>query len=381
MQPQMLLGSCICIVAALTCNNMQMKFLSEKVATSSLFFMNRDYWIEYINLNIQDEEKRLIYYELLNRLIENSLPILLKFENFEFLFKIKKEILALIYKDSRKFYRTFTIPKRNGSLRFIQSPLPLLQYIQRYILDGILSKIITHNNAFGFVKHKSIVDNVKPHLNSHTLLKLDIDNFFPSIKIKRVISIFQRLGYSNRISFLLAKFCCYDDSLPQGAPTSPYLSNIIAKRLDSRLYNLAKEHHLKYSRYADDMTFSGNHISKNFIDFAYKILIDEGFTPNYTKSKLIVGRGRKIITGLSISNKKITIPRNKKRELRSKAYSVLSSDAKYKINYAAIDDPIFVERLIGQFSFWNFVEPDNLYAVNTLKLLKEYSSQLDNLIE
>ena len=88
MQPQMLLGSCICIVAALTCNNMQMKFLSEKVATSSLFFMNRDYWIEYINLNIQDEEKRLIYYELLNRLIENSLPILLKFENFEFLFKI-----------------------------------------------------------------------------------------------------------------------------------------------------------------------------------------------------------------------------------------------------------------------------------------------------
>lgn len=342
--------------------------------------MNKDYWIEYINSKIHDEKKRLIYYEILNKLIENSLPIILKFENFEFIFKIKRDILALIYKDSTKFYRTFNIPKRNGSSRLIQAPLPVLQYVQRYILDEILSNIIIHKNAFGFVKQKSIVDNVKPHLNSHSILKLDIDNFFPSIKLNRVISIFQNLGYSNRISFLFAKFCCYDNSLPQGAPTSPFISNIIAKRLDNRLYNLAKEHYLEYSRYADDMTFSGKYISKNFIEYAYKIIIDEGFIPNYKKSKLIIGKGKKIITGLSISNQKITIPRNKKRELRGKAYYVLSSSISDKMNNVSIRDPIHVERLIGQFSFWDFVEPGNLYVVKTLELLKHYSSELDHIL-
>lgn len=358
-----------------------MKFLTLKVATGSIIFMDREYWIEYISSNIQEEEKRLIYSEILNNLSEKSLPILLNFENFELFFKIKKEILALIYKDSTSFYRTFSIPKRNGSMRIIQSPLPVLQYIQRFILDEILSKVFINNNAFGFVKHKSIVDNVKPHLNSHSLLKLDIENFFPSIKINRIISIFQRLGYSNRISFLLAKFCCYEDSLPQGAPTSPYLSNIVAKRLDSRLFNLAKEHYLTYSRYADDMTFSGNYISKNFIDFTYKIILDEGFTPNYKKTKQIIGEGKKIITGLSISNNKITIPRNKKRELRNKAFYILTYDLNDKINNVNINDPIFVERLIGQFSFWNYVEPNNLYVIKTLKLLKEYSNQLDKQLE
>ena len=109
------------------------------------YFYGQRYWIEYINSNIQEEEKRLIYSEILNNLSEKSLPILLNFENFELFFRIKKEILALIYKDSTSYYRTFSIPKRNGAMRIIQSPLPVLQYIQRFILDEILSMVFIND--------------------------------------------------------------------------------------------------------------------------------------------------------------------------------------------------------------------------------------------
>jgi len=277
---------------------------------------------------------------------------------------------------SEMFYREFSIPKRNGSTRNIDAPYPSLYSIQRWILDNILSKIRIHASAFGFVKKRSVVDNAKMHLGKKCLLKMDIKEFFPSINLKRVIPIFLNLNYPQNISYILAKLCCKNGYLPQGSPASPYISNIVAKRLDSRLMAVSKTYFLQYSRYADDLVFSGDYIPHKFIKIVEEILQDEGFLPNKDKTKLIVGQGKKIITGISISNGKLTIPRNMKRTLRKEAHFILLNGL--ELHSAKINDrdPIYLERLIGKFNFWKCVEPESEYVLKTLNELKKCSSSI-----
>ena len=109
------------------------------------------------------------------------------------------------------------------------------------------------------------------------------------------ISIFQKFGYSNKLSFLLASLCTLDNNLPQGAATSPTISNIIAKRIDARLYGLSKSLKLRYSRYADDIAFSGEYIPSSLNLIVSSILIEEGFKLNHKKTKLITGGDRKSV--------------------------------------------------------------------------------------
>jgi RNA-directed DNA polymerase len=131
-------------------------------------------------------------------------------------------------------------------------------------------------------------------------LKLDLKDFFPSINLNRIIFVFKSLGYPNKIAFYLASICSYNESLPQGAPTSPILSNIIAKQLDKRLISLAKKYSLKFTRYADDLTFSGKKIPAKFIEYIKNIIEDEGFVVNESKTRLYKNnrkwRFRRILT-------------------------------------------------------------------------------------
>ena len=138
---------------------------------------------------------------------------------------------------------------------------------------------------------------------------MDIKDFFPSINKKRVISVFNYFGYPHDISYALASLCCLNDSLPQGAPTSPMLSNIISKRLDKRLEALSIKLEMSYTRYVDDISFSGRRIPPVIINYIYKTIQEEGFQLNQSKTKLINRNRKKIITGISIQDgtTKITI--------------------------------------------------------------------------
>jgi hypothetical protein len=160
------------------------------------------------------------------------------------------------------------------------------------------------------------------------------------------------------------------------APTSPYISNIIAKRLDIRLKALSKKCNLAYSRYADDIAFSGDYISSKYTKYVYTIITSEGFIPNFKKTRLVIGNGKKIITGLSISNDKLTIPRKRKRELRKNAFYILLNGLEKYSKITKKYDPIFLERLIGKYTFWKFIEPDNKYVIITLNKLVKYSNEL-----
>jgi hypothetical protein len=337
--------------------------------------MNKEKIIEIIEKSIANQTTKIKYFSYIENCYTKNIPIIFNLDHFQKILGIKKEIiLSILFSD--KYYREFTIPKRNGKLRKIDAPYPVLLMIQRWILDNILSTIVLNSAATGFIKNKSIKDNAFVHIGTKCLLKMDIKDFFPSVSLNRIICIFENLGYPHKISYFLAKLCCKDNCLPQGSPTSPYISNIIAKRLDIRLKALSKKCNLVYTRYADDITFSGDYISSKYIKHVYTIITSEGFIPNFEKTRLVIGNGKKIITGLSISNDKLTIPRKKKRELRKNAFYILLNGLEKYSQITKKYDPIFLERLIGKYTFWKFIEPDNEHVIKTLNKLVKYSNKL-----
>lgn len=164
-------------------------------------------------------------------------------------------------------YVSFTIPKASGEPRTITAPRLTLRRVQRQILDELLSKLPTHTAAHGFVKKRSVVTNAKPHESSQLVVKLDLKDFFPTISYHRVRGLLCRYGFSPEVADTLAGltthravlsdgYVVWPGVLPQGAPTSPVLANLICRRLDSRLSGLAKRMGARYTRYADDLTFS-----------------------------------------------------------------------------------------------------------------------------
>ncbi|HRI49093.1 MAG TPA: reverse transcriptase family protein [Pseudomonadota bacterium] len=164
-------------------------------------------------------------------------------------------------------YVEFTIPKASGEPRRITAPRPRLKKLQRKILDELLVKCAPHEAAHGFVRGRSVVSNARPHAGAALVIKMDLRDFFPTIHFRRVAGLFQYYGYETEVAAALASLCTHRPQLPggrplwpgvlpQGAPTSPALANILCRRLDSRLGGLARRAGATYTRYADDLTFS-----------------------------------------------------------------------------------------------------------------------------
>ena len=291
-----------------------------------------------------------------------GLPPIFEFDHLALLLGRTNEYLASAVNRPSYHYRTFSIPKRLGGERLISSPYPALLECQQWINKNILYKLKTHKAAHGFVRQKSIVSNAKKHLNKKCLLKMDLLNFFPSINLRRVIAIFRSVGYPPNISFYIASLCCLEDSLPQGAATSPALSNLVAFKLDLRLNALSKQFKLVYTRYADDLTFSGRHIGLGFLSLVSSIIDDEGFSANHSKTKLIRGEGKKIVTGISVKDKTLKLPRAYKRKLRQEVHYIHKHGYIEHLRNRKIQDLKYIERLYGKVQFWLSIEPNNTFA-------------------
>lgn len=331
-------------------------------------YYDYDAWYNFISNSDADPEIINDGIDYLNTCRDNNIPFILSFNQFSYIWSLDIHVIGHIITFPEAYYRNFTIPKRNGDNRFLSSPYPSLFLIQRWILEQILNKASISKNATGFCRGRSIVDHASLHVKNDGLLKLDLQDFFPSIPLKRVISAFKYIGYPSKIATSLARFCCVDKCLPQGAPTSPALSNIITRKMDYRLEMLCKKYDFIYSRYADDLAFSGKYIPKSFIPVVENIVNNEGFVINNAKTVLVNGQGKKILTGISISDNKIKLPRENRRLLRVEANNALNND----FNKVVIDigDPIYYERLIGKFMFWLQLEPNNQYVISTLSKLK-----------
>lgn len=176
-----------------------------------------------------------------------------------------KTLVYLLYRiDPSKRYKTFSIKKKSGGERIICAPITTLKIIQRKLSQVLYLVYFPRSCVFGFCKNKGIKDNASVHIKEKFVFNVDLENFFPSIHIGRVIGLFMArpFNFSKEVAILLAQISCYDGKLPQGAPTSPVISNLICFGMDRQLKSLAKKYHCNYSRYADDLSFSSK--SKTF---------------------------------------------------------------------------------------------------------------------
>lgn len=314
-----------------------------------------------------------LYYEYrryIRELQNSNVPVIFELEHLSQLLGRKRTFLASVINDQTYFYNTFDFVKRNGDKRIINAPYPSLLQCQKWINIFILSQYKLHDAAHGFRKKYSIKSNASQHLNQKVILKLDIKDFFPSINQKRVINIFKQFGYYNNVAYFLSRLCTLEDKLPQGAATSPYISNIIGINLDCRLTGLAAKYNLVYTRYADDLTFSGNYIPHKIIDIISSIVSSEGFELNQNKTKLSLKGSRKIVTGLSVSGESLRIPKQYKRSIRKDFYYIKKYGALSHIQKRGIKNPFYLQSLQGKIDFWLFIEPENKFALDAANYLR-----------
>lgn len=322
------------------------------------------------------EERKSAYLSYAKTLFDKKLPVIFDFIHLTKLLGRQPAYLASAINSPENHYRSFEIRKRSGGKRKIISPYPALSEIQTWILENILNNIPVHNFAHGFVSNRSIITNSKLHVGQKELLKMDLKDFFPSININRIIYIYKKQGYPNIISFHLASLCCYEDHLPQGAPTSPYLSNLVAIQLDKRLALLSKKLNLRYTRYADDLTFSGEKIPAKFIEYVSDIITNEGFIVNESKTRLYKSKGKRIVTGVSVATRDLRLPREYKRKLRTELHHIFKHGLRSHITKKKIRKPNYLLSIMGKVNFWLNIEPNNQYALYAMKELKKIQNEL-----
>jgi hypothetical protein len=225
--------------------------------------------------------------------------------------------------------------------------LPKLKRAQRWILQNVVEKLLVHGAAHGFLPARSILTNAAVHTNARIVLKMDIKDFFPTVTLARVRGLFRKAGYREQIATLLALLCTEAPReivqhegkdyyiamgprcLPQGAPTSPGLTNVLCLRLDQRLSGIAKRYGWRYTRYADDLTFSlpaehqGAPKLGALMGLVQRIVEGEGFQVNAAKTRVARDGARQKITGLVVNGDGAPrVPRKLRRQLRAAIHNL-----------------------------------------------------------
>jgi RNA-directed DNA polymerase len=291
-------------------------------------------------------------------LADCGLPVILTLGHLANANSISHAVLTGIIKRRIDPYRVFSIRKRSGGKRFICVPEPGLRGLQRWVHDHILCSPAALKSlpchATAYVPGTSHIANAKRHVGATWLLKLDITRFFESISERQVYRVFRGLGYRALVAFCLTRLCTRvlpDSSdkrlqrrtkrwqpgksgiflrsrvvghLPQGAPTSPMLANLVCVALDADLQEIAIREGLTYSRYADDMTFSGEIFDRSVVarisSEVSAVIGRHGFGINTQKTTIAKNGGRKIVTGLSVGDDIVRLPRTYKDEIRQELF-------------------------------------------------------------
>jgi RNA-directed DNA polymerase len=265
-------------------------------------------------------------------------------------------------------YVDFEVPKARGGVRRISAPRKPLRRMQRQLLDELLAKLPVHEAAHGFVPGRSTVTNAEPHVGAALVVKLDLLNFFPSIHYQRVAGLFRHYGYDEEVADLLAALTthrprladgtvAWPGTLPQGAPTSPALANLVCRRLDARLSGLARRSGARYTRYADDLTFSfaaapPENLGR-FLWWVDQICHQEGFTERADKRRVLRPCNQQRITGVVV-NDGLTVPRAARRRFRA----ILHNCRKHGLVSQARGRDDFPDYLRGFAAYVQMVQPE-----------------------
>jgi len=278
---------------------------------------------------------------------------------------------------SESHYHFHWSRKKSGGHRLIEAPKTRLREVQWKILREILDRVPAHPAAHGFVPGRSILTNAQPHIGQRFLVKFDLENFYPSVRYSRVVAIFRSIGYSREVAIWLARlttsliptdlptpgqrpsvaFPYFGRHLPQGAPTSPALANLSALGLDIRLSGLARSYGLTYTRYADDLTFSGPGRSagalREFLPLIQQIVNQERFRINKQKRRIIRSSQQMCVTGVVV-NEKQNVAREDYDELKAILHNCLRQGPDSQNRYRV---PNFAEHLRGRIAHVNQLNP------------------------
>lgn len=282
-----------------------------------------------------------------------------------------EEQLKLLYSISNnpeKYYTKKYIMKKDGTKRRLLVPSPLLKKIQRNILNHVLKGIQVSEYATAYVPNKSLKDNASVHVGNKIVLKLDIKNFFGNITFEQLYAALPSTVFPPSVKVLLLKLCTYQDYLPQGAPTSPYLSNLVMKNFDAYIGNYCTNQHIRYTRYSDDLTFSGDFDVKVLKNKVEGFLDAMGFSLNEVKTRVLRPGNRQMITGVVV-NQKLNVSKSMRKKIRQDVFFIQkyglenhNKRTKQSLTYAS---------LLGKINYVLFLDPHNKEFKTYHKYLKQ----------
>lgn len=306
--------------------------------------------IGVVRLSSHEERTKMIVYKELSSL-ETDLGIPAK-------------TLYAVSNSLSRHYRTVAIPKRDGTERLLSVPDPLLKHIQQQIANVLLRLEPVSPHATAYRPGSSIVGNAQPHTEKKLLLKLDILHFFDSVlysDVKR--RAFPESRYSEQNRILLTMLCYYRDSLPQGAPTSPAISNIILYPFDCAVGEWCRERRIDYTRYSDDMTFSGSFDPAEVTAFVGNELRRYGFFLNHKKTVTADRAQRQLVTGIVV-NKEPHTAREYRRAVRQEIYYCrkFGVEAHLRQTGQSLSPAAYLQKLYGRARYILFVDPSDRSA-------------------
>ena len=279
-------------------------------------------------------------------------------------------------RDTSPHYVTFAIPKRRGGERLIMAPKRFLKALQRRLNELLVNHLPVSEAAHGFRKGRSIRTNAEPHVGQGIVVRVDLADFFPTVTYARVRGYLIAIGYSYPVAASLALLLTEAERQPvevdgttfhvpvgqrhcvQGAPTSPGLCNAIFLKADHRIAGLARKFGFNYTRYADDLTFSGsaNHdAARAMVQHLGRLLTEEGFTVNTAKTSIQTRRGRQSVTGVVV-NDTAGLSRQERRRLRAMAHRLRHTDT---------PDPADVAHLEGKLNYLAMLNPAQAAALRS----------------
>ncbi len=280
-------------------------------------------------------------------------------------------------------YVRFTVPKKSGGSRVLSAPHRDIATAQRWILEHILGKLPVHPAAHGFIPARSTVTNAAPHVGQAIVINVDLQDFFPSVSFPRVSGIFRSMGYSPAASVILALLCTesprrtvqYEDStyhvacgpraLPQGACTSPVLSNLVTRKLDARLSGFCAKLGWTYTRYADDMTFSaGGEASKHagyLLARVRHVVQEEGFNLNEKKTRVLKRSTAQTVTGIVVNDK----PAVSRKEIRRIRAILHNAKTRGLASQNRENRPNFEGWLTGKIAYISMISPEKGKALRS----------------
>ena len=312
-----------------------------------------------------------------------NLPFLYDAEQLAGFLGISRGELNDIVNHIQKEYKETRLPKKDGTYRSLCVPSIRLRFCQDPIKGKILPQLPVSKFATAYQKGSTTRGNAEPHIGKKFLLKLDITDFFGSITFEQVQrTAFNTRYVSRQVGYLLTSLCCKDDSLPQGAATSPALSNIVMYRFDDYIGRWCSQRQIAYTRYCDDMTFSANRPLYGVYQKVKTMLREMGFELNESKTHFIENDNRQSVTGLVV-NEKLSIPSGYKRDLRQEVYYALKFGVEDSILHGHRSDfiedgkpiccPTYMLHLIGKVQYVLQIEPENLWFKDAQKKLLAYT--------